>query len=106
MYPAESQELHTTSATAPSRNRPGCQRRRGWKQFPEKGRKSKSDLTQLIDTLLVHLHHAEIVSGEENQSRRETDALLKNTVEGDTQQVEERMDSLGGTAWEGSTQPR
>ena len=41
----------------------------------------------------MRLHHAEIVPGEENHSRRETDALLKSTVEGDTQQVEERMDS-------------
>lgn len=106
MHPAESQELHTTCATAPSRNRPGCPRRRGWYQFAEKGRKSKSDFTQLRDMLLVRLHHAEIVSGEENHSRRETDALLTNTVEGDTQQVEEWMDSLGGRAWEGSARSR
>ena len=53
--------------------------------------------------LLVHLHHAEIVSGEENHSRRETAALLKNTVEGDTQQAEERTDS---TAWEGRARSR
>ena len=36
--------------------------------------------------LVVYLHHAEIVSGEENQSRRETGTLLKNTEEGGTEQ--------------------
>ena len=36
--------------------------------------------------LVVYLHHAEIVSGEENQSRHETGTLLKNTEEGGTEQ--------------------
>lgn len=52
--------------------------------------------------LLVRLHHAEIVSGEENHSRRETATLLKNTVEGDTQQAEERTDSQHSVGRKGS----